>query len=110
MLKTAKDGSKRDPRPLTITSVVISGHTDKLEADPDKLSLARALAVKDYLLSKGVSEKVIFWEGKGAKSPVPVTKFCDEEMAKDQLVACLQPNRRVVVEVGGTKPPKPKKK
>ena len=33
MLKTAKDGSKRDPRPLTITSVVISGHTDKLEAD-----------------------------------------------------------------------------
>lgn len=109
MLKTVNEGTKRDPRPLTITSVILSGHTDSIEGKADELSVARAVAVKDYLVSKGVNEKVIFWEGKGAKSPVPVTKFCDDEMPKQELSACLQPNRRVVLEIGGTKPGKPKK-
>lgn len=108
-LKKTKDGTKRDPRPMTITSVIISGHAGRLESNPDELSLKRAVAVKDYLVSKGVNEKLIFWEAKGAKSPVAVTKFCDDKMDKKALAECLQPNRRVVLELGGTKPPKPKK-
>src|SRR5690606_20239336 len=54
MLKTTREGTKRDPRPFTITSVVISGHGDKLEPKTDELALARAVAVKDYLVSNGV--------------------------------------------------------
>jgi outer membrane protein OmpA-like peptidoglycan-associated protein len=109
LLKTAREGTKRDPRPLTINAVVISGHGDRLESDPDALSQARAQAVKGYLVSQGVSEDVIFWEGQGANSPVPVTKFCDDKMPREELGACLQPNRRVVLEIGGSKPPKPAK-
>lgn len=109
LLKTAREGTKRDPRPLTINAVVLSGHGDRLEANPDALSMARARAVKGYLVSQGVSEDVIFWEGQGAKSPVPVTEFCDDKMPQEELAACLQPNRRVVLEIGGMKPPKPAK-
>jgi len=78
VLKTAKEGTKKDPRPTTISSVIITGHTDRLEAADGNESLAedRAKAVKDYLVSNGVDSKLIFWEGKGARDPVPVTKFC----------------------------------
>lgn len=109
MLKTGREGTKRDPRPFTIGSVILTGHADRLEPNPDALALKRAEAVKAYLVSKGVDEKLIFWEGKGAKSPMGVTKFCDDKGAKAELAACLQPNRRVAIEIGGSKPPKPKK-
>ena len=77
------------------------------------LSEARALTVKDYLTSKGVDQKLIFWEGKGFANPVPVTKFCDNKMSRKQLIECLAPNRRVDIEAVGQKPkpePKPKPK
>ena len=35
------------------------------------------VAVASYLASKGMDQKLMFWEGKGAKEPVPVTKFCE---------------------------------
>lgn len=109
LLKTAREGTKRDPRPLSINAVVISGHGDRLESGAEELSLARAQAVKDYLVSQGISDKVIFWEGRGAKSPVAVTRFCDDKLPQQELAACLQPNRRVVLEISGSKPPKPAK-
>jgi len=33
-----------------------------------KLSERRAVVVKDYLVNKGVDQKLIFWEGKGRNS------------------------------------------
>jgi OmpA-OmpF porin, OOP family len=66
-------------RAVQIGAVIISGHTDRLEArgaQAQTLSEARATAVKDYLVSKGIDQKLMFWEGKEAKEPVPVTKFC----------------------------------
>src|SRR5690606_4471378 len=51
LLTTAREGTKRDPRPLTIGSVIISGHADKLESEA--VSEARARAVWGYLLSQG---------------------------------------------------------
>ena len=65
-------------RGVQVNAIIVSGHTDRLEASSaDKsLSEARARAAKDYLISKGSNEKVIFWEGKEASVPVPVTKFC----------------------------------
>jgi len=66
-------------RNVTVHSVIISGHADRLEvaAGGKTLSEDRAKAVKDYLVSRGIDEKLIFWEGKDAREPVPVTKFCE---------------------------------
>jgi OOP family OmpA-OmpF porin len=100
--------------PVRIGAVVVTGHTDRIGSLKYnmKLSERRAVVVKDYLVSAGIDQKVIFWEGKGPKQPIPVTKFCDNKMKRKQLIECLSPNRRVTVEVVGTAQslakPKPK--
>lgn len=65
-------------RAVQVGAIIISGHTDRLEDAAGNKSLAeeRARAVKDYLASKGLDEKLMFWEGKAAREPVAVTKFC----------------------------------
>lgn len=65
-------------RKVEVGAMIVSGHTDRLEAAAGNKALSeqRAKAVTDYLVSKGVSQKIIFWEGKEARDPVPVTKFC----------------------------------
>ena len=104
----------KEVKPLTtIGAVIVTGHTDRIGSDAynKKLSERRALNAKDYIVSKGIDQKLIFWEGKGEKQPIPVTKFCENKMKRKQLIECLAPNRRVTVEVVGTKPkpaPKPK--
>jgi OOP family OmpA-OmpF porin len=83
-----KDGGKAEldqaiatlaKRKVNVGSIIIAGHTDRFEAEsgPANLSEERAKAVAAYLTSKGLDQKLIFWEGKGAKEPVPVTKFCE---------------------------------
>jgi OmpA-OmpF porin, OOP family len=91
-------------------AVVVTGHTDRIGSLKYnmKLSENRAVVVKDYLVSTGVDQKVIFWEGKGPKQPIPVTKFCDNKMKRAQLIECLSPNRRVTVEIVGTAEATPK--
>ena len=102
--------------PVTFGAVVVTGHTDRIGSlnYNMKLSERRAVVVKDYLVSAGVDQKLIFWEGKGPKQPIPVTKFCDNKMNRKQLIECLSPNRRVTVEVVGRAQslakPKPKAK
>jgi OOP family OmpA-OmpF porin len=100
--------------PVTVGAVVVTGHTDRIGslAYNQGLSERRAVVVKDYLISKGVDQKLIFWEGKAFKQPIPVTKFCDNKMPRKQLIECLAPNRRVTVEVVGRAEPvaKPKPK
>ena len=85
-------------------AVVVTGHTDRIGSLKYnmKLSERRAVVVKDYLVSTGVDQKVIFWEGKAFKQPIPVTKFCDNKMKRKQLIECLAPNRRVTLEIVGT--------
>jgi OmpA-OmpF porin, OOP family len=98
---------------VTLGAIIVTGHTDRIgsAAYNKKLSEARAQTVKDYLIGKGVDQKLIFWEGKGFANPVPVTKFCDNKMSRKQLIDCLAPNRRVDIEAVGRKPkPKPKAK
>jgi OOP family OmpA-OmpF porin len=84
-------------------AVIVTGHTDRIGSMKYnmKLSEKRAITVKDYIVSKGIDNKLIFWEGKGPKQPIPVTKFCDNKMKRKQLIECLAPNRRVTVEVVG---------
>lgn len=83
-----KDGGKQDldrlvgiiaKRKMMVGSIIIAGHTDRFEAESANANLSeeRAKAVMSYLTSKGLDQKLMFWEGKGAKEPVPVTKFCE---------------------------------
>ena len=96
---------------VTFGAVVVTGHTDRLGSIPYnmKLSERRAVVAKDHLVNaEKVDPKLIFWEGKGPKQPIPVTKFCDNKMNRKQLIECLGPNRRVTVEIVGTAMPQPK--
>ncbi|MGH8660146.1 MAG: OmpA family protein [Burkholderiales bacterium] len=88
---------------VQISAVVVTGHTDRIGSLKYNMGLSerRAVVVKDYLVSMGVDQKVIFWEGKAFKQPIPVTKFCDNKMKRKQLIECLSPNRRATVEVVG---------
>jgi OOP family OmpA-OmpF porin len=89
--------------PVQFGAVIVTGHTDRIGSLKYnmKLSERRAVVVKDYLVAQGIDQKLIFWEGKGPKQPIPVTKFCDNKMKRKQLIECLAPNRRVTVEVVG---------
>lgn len=82
-----KDGGKKEidslvaqlaKGPVQVGAVIVSGHTDRNEAKSASKTLAedRAKSVVAYMTSKGVDQKLVFWEGKGDKEPVPVTKFC----------------------------------
>jgi OOP family OmpA-OmpF porin len=90
--------------PVQFGAVVVTGHTDRIGSLKYNMRLSerRAVVVKDYLVKNAnVDQKLIFWEGKGPKEPIPVTKFCDNKMKRKQLIECLAPNRRVTVEVVG---------
>ena len=98
-----------DLKPVTLGAVIVTGHTDRIGSLKynQRLSERRAVVVKDYVTSKGIDPKLIFWEGKAFKQPIPVTKFCSNKMKRKQLIECLAPNRRVTVEAVGrmVKPP-----
>ena len=79
--------------------VLVTGHTDRLGtvAYNQKLSERRANTVRDYLVSKGVDKAKIETIGMGEKQPVVQ---CDQKQMK-ALIECLQPNRRVEVQLKG---------
>ncbi|GAB4166200.1 MAG: hypothetical protein OHK0026_12760 [Rhodocyclaceae bacterium] len=85
-----------------IRTIIVSGHTDRLGSAVynQKLSERRAEAVKAYLVSKGVKADLIETYGFGKTQAVPGVK-CSDTLPRKQLIACLEPNRRVVVEVKG---------
>jgi OOP family OmpA-OmpF porin len=89
----------------TTLEVIISiGHTDPIGnlKYNQALSVRRAEAVKAYLVSKGIEPNRIYTEGKG---PSQLVKKCVQKDFKNfaEYVACNQPNRRVEVEVVGTR-------
>jgi OOP family OmpA-OmpF porin len=94
---------------VSLEVIIAVGYTDRIGGDAYNLSLSqkRAQAVKDYLVSKGIEPNRVYTEGKGKANPV---KQCPDPSAKGevknrkQLIDCLQPNRRVEVEVVGTRP------
>ena len=83
----------------TIDSVVVTGHTDRLGAPTynHKLSESRAAAVASHLKTVGVIAPVTVL---GAGDGAPVTS-CDQKLSMKKLIACLAPNRRVVIDVKG---------
>ena len=81
--------------------VLVTGHTDRLGSQQynQKLSERRAAAVAAYLAGKGVAKDKIETLGMGKTQPVPGV-VCEQKNRK-ALIACLQPHRRVEVEVKG---------
>lgn len=84
--------------------ILAIGHTDRIgsKAYNQKLSVRRAEAVKKYLVDKGIAPNRIYAEGKGKTQPVTKPGDCKGKRGK-LLIACLQPDRRVDVEVTGSK-------
>ncbi len=76
---------------LPASEVVITGHTDRVGAVEanDKLSLARAEAVRDILAAAGVPREVMVVAGRGEREPVVPTA---DEVAEAR-------NRRVEIKV-----------
>lgn len=77
--------------------VLITGHTDRIGTDKynQGLSERRADAVKSYLESQGIASNRLHAVGKGEMEPVEACKGIYGKKA----IECLQPNRRVVVEI-----------
>lgn len=87
-------------------AVVVTGHTDRFgtAAYNRKLSERRAHAVRDYLVSRGIPANRINATGKGETQPVTKAGECPRRRSA-KAIACLQPDRRVDVEVHGTRGP-----
>ncbi|PKF31671.1 OmpA family protein [Acinetobacter proteolyticus] len=83
-----------------INSIRILGYTDLLGSYEynQKLSKDRAELIKKYFSYHGVNNQLITAIGKGPENPIVQ---CNSKLARTELIACLAPNRRVVIEVDG---------
>ena len=89
-------------------AISIAGHTDRAGSVDynQRLSERRAQAVRKYLETKGVDAKKMTAIGKGKAETTINPPACREpRMTRAQIYACLQPDRRVVIDVSGTKDP-----
>ncbi len=79
--------------------VLVTGHSDRLGSHQynQRLSEKRADAVAAYLKSKGMTATV---DTLGAGKTQSI-KGCDDKLPRTQLIECLAPNRRVVIETRG---------
>jgi OOP family OmpA-OmpF porin len=87
-------------------TIQITGHTDRLGSSEynQRLSERRAMAVKNYLVTvRGLEASRITATGLGETQPVTRAEDCVGERRTAALVACLQPDRRVDVDVKGTR-------
>ena len=84
--------------------IIAVGHADRFGTDAynQKLSERRAAAVKEYLVGQGIEANRVYTEGKGKKQPVTKPDQCKGPKSK-KVIECLQPDRRVEIEVIGTK-------
>ena len=87
--------------------IIVVGHADPIGSAKynQGLSERRAEAVKKYLSGKGVDGSRIQTAGKGESELVVTYKDCAGKRKK-ALIACFEPNRRVVIDAAGTKPSK----
>lgn len=88
---------------LKLEMVVAVGYTDRIGNDAYnvKLSQRRAQAVQDYIVQQGIPTPNVYAEGKGKANPV--TGDTCQGAVTNKLIACLAPDRRVIIEVIGTK-------
>jgi OOP family OmpA-OmpF porin len=102
--KAKLDKLAADIKGIKLEVILAVGHADRFGDDAynQKLSEKRAAAVKTYLVSKGIDANRVYTEGKGEKQPVTKPDQCKGPKSQ-KVVECLQPDRRVDIEVIGTK-------
>jgi OOP family OmpA-OmpF porin len=90
---------------VEVQSLQITGHADRLgnQAYNQELALRRASTVRDYLKTAGLRVPMQVGSS-GAREPV--TMNCKGTVRTPELIACLQPDRRVVVDITGQASPK----
>lgn len=93
-----------DLQGVSYTVIDITGHTDRIgsHAYNMKLSTARAEAVSAYLVgTSGIAAVKISAKGVNGADPVTKPGDCLGNKATKALIACLQPDRRVDIQVYG---------
>jgi OOP family OmpA-OmpF porin len=86
-------------------TITVQGHADRLGSSEynQTLSLARAEAVKAYLVNTGrLDGSRIVTAGRSDSEPVTLPDTCKGAMSAP-VIACLQPDRRVNIEVSGAR-------
>lgn len=94
---------------VQLDKVTVTGHTDFIGTAKynQELSERRAIAVSNYLVSRGVDRNKIQAFGVG-KTQTKMTEVCQAEVAKlkttaakkrQALIACIEPDRRVEIDV-----------
>ena len=104
--KAELDGFAKQLQGTRFDVVTVEGHTDRLgsTAYNQRLSEQRANSVKTYLVtSAGVDASKVSAVGKGESTAVTKPEDCKGTKPTPKLIACLQPDRRVDVEVVGTR-------
>ena len=89
---------------LANPAIQVNGHADRIgkQAANLKLSQRRAETVANYLVSKGQNAANVTAVGYGSANPV-TGNTCDAVKGRKALIACLAPDRRVEVQVQGSK-------
>jgi OOP family OmpA-OmpF porin len=93
-----------DLRGLDFDVINVTGHTDRIgrQAYNQKLSTQRAEAVSTYLVtSAGIPAGKINARGVNGSDPVTKPGDCVGTKVTPALISCLQPDRRVDIEVTG---------
>ncbi|HEX5697630.1 MAG TPA: outer membrane beta-barrel protein [Rhodoferax sp.] len=93
-----------DLRGLDFDLINVTGHTDRIgrQAYNQKLSTERAEAVANYLVtSAGIPASKMNVKGVNGANPVTKPGECVGTKVTPALIACLQPDRRVDIEVTG---------
>ena len=104
--RQALDQFATDLKGADFEVISVTGHTDRIgsHAYNMELSTRRAEAVKAYLVeSAGIPADKITAIGTDGSDPVTKPEDCIGHKATKKLIACLQPDRRVEVEVSGTR-------
>lgn len=86
---------------ISVSNIKLTGHTDRLGSDNynQQLGQSRADTVRHLLVQNGISGNSISTTSAGKNQPV--TNGCFDVKQREELKTCLQPDRRVSVEITG---------
>jgi OOP family OmpA-OmpF porin len=106
--KSKLDDISNKAKGINLEVIIAIGHADSIGSDAynQRLSVRRAESIKAYLVSRGIEGNRVYTEGKGEKQSLTGGKcksMGKEHRSNKKMVDCLQPDRRVEIEVIGTR-------